>query len=111
MYLSLSFSLSLSLLLPPEVTTKGHRLYWMTDRTPHEALPLKDGMYRQFFRLVTSRVSLWFQDHSTPNPNGVKPDPQITKIVKGSKFDDEGVVLLENPIECECELRSRLQMQ
>jgi len=87
-------------LLPPEqeVTTKGHLMYWMTDRTPHEALPLKKGTYRQFFRLVTSRVSLWFQDHSTPNPNGVKPDPQITKIVKGSKFDEDGVVVLENPI-------------
>ena len=42
---------------------------------------------RQFFRLVTSEVSLWFEEHSTKNPPGVVPDPNITKIVKGSKFN------------------------
>ena len=69
-----------------ETMTAGH-VYWITDRTPHESLPLKKGTYRQFFRLVTSLVAAWFEDHSTKNPNGVVPDPKLTKIVKGSKFD------------------------
>ena len=75
-------------------TTKANRMYWMTDRSPHESLPLKAGTYRQFFRLVTSRVGLWFEDHSTPNPKGVKPDPKITKIVKGNKFSEDGVFVV-----------------
>jgi len=73
------------------------RLYWLTDRTPHESLPLKKGAFRQFFRLVTSQVSLWYADHSTPNPLGVKPDPAITRIVVGDKFSEEGVELLVQP--------------
>merc|ERR1719474_963391 len=69
-------------------------LYWLTDRTPHEALPNESGeaVYRQFFRLVTAEVSVWFQDHSTPNPNGVVPDPKITQIIKGSKFKETVVI-------------------
>ena len=43
---------------------------------------------------VTSRVGLWFADHSTPNPLGVVPDERITKIVKGNKFDHEGSLLV-----------------
>ena len=83
-------------LLPEELalTMKANRLYWMTDRTPHESLPLKKGTHRQFFRLVMSQVSLWYEDHSTPNPNGVKPDPKVTKIVKGDKFSPGGVVIV-----------------
>ena len=48
-------------------------------RTPHESLPLKRKKFRQFFRVVTSRVSLWYRDHSTANPLGVVPDPAITR--------------------------------
>ena len=83
-------------LLPEELalTMKANCLYWMTDRTPHESLPLKRGTHRQFFRLVMSQVSLWYEDHSTPNPNGVEPDPKITKIVKGDKFSPEGVIVV-----------------
>ena len=55
----------------------------------------QDGTYRQFFRLVMSRVSLWYEDHSTPNPNGVKPNPDVTKIVRGNKFGTEGVYVVE----------------
>ena len=62
-------------------------IYWMTDRTPYEALPMKKSGYRQFFRLVTDEVGLWYEKHSTPNPNGVVPDPKITKIIKKSKFE------------------------
>ena len=68
---------------------RANTLYWITDRTPHESLPLKNETYRQYFRLVTHHVSLWFEDHSTKNPLGIVPDPKITKIVQGSKFSDE----------------------
>ena len=72
----------------PGEVMEENMMYWITDLTPHESLPLETRTYRQWFRLVTSRVSLWFQDHSTPNPLGIVPDPKITKIVKGSKFDE-----------------------
>ena len=77
-------------------TMKPNQIYWLTDRTPHESLPLKKSTYRQFFRLVTSKVSVWFEDHSTKNPHGIVPDPEITKIVKGSKFENKALVLVEN---------------
>jgi len=54
------------------------------------------GQYRQFFRIVTSDVSLWFIDDNTENPNGVKPDPTITKLVKGSKFNPDSLELVED---------------
>eukprot|EP00111_Clytia_hemisphaerica_P023028 TCONS_00067760-protein len=73
---------------------KSDKLYWITDRTPHESLPLKKGTYRQFFRLVTQRVSVWYEDHSTKNPNGVVPDPKITRILRGSKFDEGSVAIV-----------------
>ena len=82
--------------LPPGEVMEKDTLYWFTDRTPHEALPLKEGTHRQFFHLVTSQVSLWYIDHSTKNPMGVVPDLEITKIVMGSKFDKKGVILVEN---------------
>ena len=59
------------------LTLKGNTLYWMTDRTPHEALAQKEVRYRQFFRLVTSDVSLWYAKHSTSNPLGVQPQCEI----------------------------------
>lgn len=43
-------------------------LVWLTDHTPHEALPQEKDGYRQFFRLVTEEVSVWFAAQSTPNP-------------------------------------------
>lgn len=82
--------------LPQGEVLEKNNLYWFTDRTPHEALPLQEGMYRQFFRLVTSQVSLWYVDHSTKNPLGIVPNPDITKIVAGSKFDKKGVILVES---------------
>ncbi|XP_066913346.1 uncharacterized protein [Clytia hemisphaerica] len=80
--------------LPESTLLKSNYLYWITDRTPHESLPLKKGSYRQFFRLVTHRVSVWYEDHSTKNPNGVVPDPKMTRIVKGSKFDENYVTIV-----------------
>lgn len=58
-------------------------LVWMTDGTPHEALPQIASAYRQFFRLVTSEVSVWYRDHSTPNRLGILPPCQI---LEGNKF-------------------------
>ena len=40
-------------------------------------------------------MSLWYADHSTPNPLGVKPDPAITKIVVGNKFSKGGLEIAE----------------
>jgi hypothetical protein len=66
-----------------------NRLYWITDRTPHEALPMQESGYRQFFRLVTENVDVWYEQHSTPNPLGVVPPPEC-KIRTENKF---GVLL------------------
>ena len=66
---------------------EGGKLYWITDRTPHEVLPMKKAGWRQFFRLVSHNLGVWYSDHSTKNPMGVEPDPKITKIVEGNKFD------------------------
>jgi hypothetical protein len=58
-------------------------LYWLTDQTPHEALPLKYSQIRQWFRLVTSDVGLWYRRHSTENPLGIKPK---CKVIEENKF-------------------------
>ena len=58
-------------------------LVWLTDATPHEAVKTNFSAIRQFFRLVTSEVSVWYEKDSTANPFGIKPG---CKIVKGSKF-------------------------
>ena len=58
---------------------------------------MSERAYRQFFRLVTSKVSFWYKDHSTPNPLGVEPDPTITLTVVGDKFSKEGVEVVEDP--------------
>ena len=79
-----------------EVLMKANTLYWITDRTPHESLPLTKRTYRQFFRVVTENVSLWFADHSTRNPYGVLPDRNITKIVKGNKFVANSLEIIDH---------------
>jgi hypothetical protein len=71
-------------LLGPGTKLKANTLIWMTDRTPHEALPQEESGYRQFFRVVTSKITHWFADHSTPNPLVPLPDHVIE--VHGSKF-------------------------
>ena len=78
---------------------KANQIYWMTDRTPHESLPLQQSTLRQFFRIVTSEVSFWYRDHSTPNPLGVVPDPSVTKIAVGDKFAKEGVEIVTDSVE------------
>ena len=64
-----------------------NRIYWMTDRTPHEALPLPEDTYRQYFRLVTENVSVWYDQHSTANPLGVVP-PSTVRVISENKFND-----------------------
>lgn len=59
---------------------EGNTLYWMTDRTPHETLPLECGNH-QYFQVVTSQLSAWFTDWYSNNPNGVKSDQSITAII------------------------------
>jgi len=63
---------------------KANELAWLTDRTPHEALSQTKTGYRQFFRLVTSDISVWFKQHSTPNPK--VPVPAHVQIIEGDKF-------------------------
>lgn len=62
---------------------KANELVWLHDRTPHESVPLKNHSMRQFFRLVTGSISVWYSQHNTPNPLGV---PVMTKIVHHNKF-------------------------
>ena len=74
------------LLGPCARTLEAGELIWMTDRTPHESLPVPpNSRHRQYFRLVTGEVSAWFADHSTPNPRGCVPPPSV-RIVRGDKF-------------------------
>lgn len=54
------------------IDLKANELAWITDSCPHESLPLADTVYRQWFRLVTHKVDLWFADKSTENRLGVK---------------------------------------
>lgn len=69
---------------------KANQLIWMTDRTPHEALPAKTRAYRQFFRLVAGPISVWHSQHNTPNPLGVLPD---AAVCHDSKFQASPAVL------------------
>lgn len=78
-----------ALLLPitgePELM-EANTLYWLTDRTPHEALPVNRDIERQYFRLVSNEVSVWWKQHSTSNPLGVQPD---CKVFTHSKFEQK----------------------
>ncbi|KDO25333.1 hypothetical protein SPRG_22236 [Saprolegnia parasitica CBS 223.65] len=62
---------------------QANELYWITDRTPHESLPVTETQFQQYFRFVTSNISHWFAEHSTPNPLGIQP---TAAIVYGNKF-------------------------
>lgn len=79
---------SLRPLLGNPTKLRAGELIWMTDCTPHEALPQADGGSRQFFRLVMPYISHWFANHSTPNPK--VPVPDHVKIVSGNKFSQNG---------------------
>ena len=61
-----------------------NRLYWMTDKTPHEALTAQRSGFRGYFRYVSEKTDIWWEQHSTKNPLGVHPN---ACILKGSKFN------------------------
>jgi len=64
----------------PSISTP---LVWITDSCPHESMILSNESYRQWFRFVTSKVSIWYSKHSTPNRLGVLP---TCEIIGQSKF-------------------------
>ena len=68
----------------------ANELIWITDGTPHEALPADTDVYRQFFRLVTSDVDVWYDAHSTRNPLGTEP---AARVVFEDKFSAKNYVL------------------
>merc|ERR1712187_950954 len=57
------------------VTMKENELWWITDRTPHGSLPMKESGDRQFFRIISSKLSKWYSHHNTANIYGFTPDP------------------------------------
>lgn len=65
------------------VTMNAGELFWLHDSCPHESLVIPAGTARQWIRVVTSEVGLWYKQHSTPNRLGVEPD---CRIVEESKF-------------------------
>jgi hypothetical protein len=71
------------------------QLWWLTDLTPHESLPMEQSVHRQYFRLVTSSVGMWYEQHNTANPLGIVPDPQITQVVAHNKFHEADGLLQE----------------
>lgn len=64
---------------------KAGEMCWITDRTPHASLPVTapaddpdaEFVYRQFFRVVVGKISVWYSKHNTANPLGVLPDAEI----------------------------------
>jgi len=48
------------------IKLQANAMYWMTDHTPHESLPVysDEGSYRQFFRMVAGPVDIWYAAHS-----------------------------------------------
>lgn len=64
---------------------RAGELAWMTDSCPHASMPVPRAGTRQFFRLVTSAVDLWYEQHSTPNPLGIVPPPNV-RLISESKF-------------------------
>lgn len=64
----------------------ANEMCWMTDRTPHEAMQTNGMVYRQFFRLVVGRLSIWLSRHNTANPTGFMPP---VPICDDDKFEDE----------------------
>jgi len=70
--------------LQKPISLKANQLVWMTDSCPHEALPQNTEGERQFFRLVSPDVGLWYKSHSTPNP--LVELPSNIRVIEGNKF-------------------------
>lgn len=67
----------------PAVIMQANTLYWLTDRCPHESLPAQEETYRQWVRVVTQSVDVWYAYHSTANRLGVQP---AGLLIPGDKF-------------------------
>ncbi|KXS17193.1 hypothetical protein M427DRAFT_54841 [Gonapodya prolifera JEL478] len=74
-------------LFPRHTDLGAGDIFWMTDRTPHESFHVKKKVYRQFFRLVTGPIGVWFSKHNTPNPAGVLPNCVISDIDKFADYE------------------------
>lgn len=74
-----------TLLGEPDRILQPNELVWLSDRTPHESLPLTLSTSRQFFRLVVGEISVWYADHNTANPTGYSVPPSVPVVV-GNKF-------------------------
>ena len=75
---------------------KPGQVYWMSDRAPHESLPMTQTTMSQFFRITTSEVGFWYKDQYTANPLGVLPDPNVTDIVVGKELSEEKLKLVHD---------------
>ena len=66
--------------LGPGHALAANQLCWLTDRTPHEAVPWASSgsCQRSFFRLVVGPIGVWYSRHNTRNPLGVEPDAPIS---------------------------------
>ena len=69
-------------------TLRGNAIYWITDRTPLKILPpnSKESNF-QYFQLVTSQVSYWFEEFSTSNPFDLLPDKETTEYLTTCQND------------------------
>ena len=70
----------------PKYVMDENELIWFTDSCPHESMPMTESAYRQWIRFVTKDVSVWYTEHSSPNPLGIKPS-QDCEIITKSKFE------------------------
>ena len=69
-------------------TLRGNAVYWITDRTPLKMFPPNcNESYFQYFQIVTSQVSYWFEEFSTSNPFDVFPDKEMTEYISSRPND------------------------
>ena len=61
---------------------KSNELVWLTDSCPHESRIIEKDCNRQWFRLVTSEVGIWYSKHSTANRLGIKPNCEMVDYFK-----------------------------
>jgi hypothetical protein len=52
-------------------------MYLIHENCPHESLPMASNTKRQFFRLVVGEIMEWYEEFSTRNRLGVKPDCKV----------------------------------
>lgn len=63
---------------------RDNELIWITDCTPYESVPQKDGGYCQFFQVTGPNISHWYEDYSTPNPDCPLPN-HVIKVTTSTK--------------------------